>query len=148
MAAACELPPIEELKAHFPAAQDFDIQLADGAPGKLATVLAKPGTNDEMQALAADAATLIPRDALMMTERFKAIAEARDKAGGLGARRAQAESLANLGNALRQLGVFAPLPAIAEAHRRILGNGNSTLVLDDLFTSIACGRYAQERGLN
>jgi DNA polymerase-3 subunit delta' len=140
MASACELPETDELKAHFPAASDFEIQLSGGSPGRLRSILGTPGANAEMQALAADIQNLEPRNALLMTERFRIISEARDKATGLGARRAQAETLAELGATLRLLGAHSVLPNVVEAHRRILGNGNSTLVLDELFTSIACAK--------
>ena len=138
MACACELPTRDELAAHFPAADDFTLQLAGGAPGRVQRLLDTPTTGEALRSLATDISNLIPLDALAISERFRSVAEARDTASGIGARRAQADTLAELGTALRVVGCHEALAPIAEAHRRILGNGNSTLVLDQLFTGLAC----------
>jgi len=138
MACACELPAREDLAAHFPAADDFTLQLACGAPGRVQRLLESPATGEAIKNLADDISRLIPRDALAISEAFRAVSEARDAASGVGARRAQADTLAELGIALRVAGAHEALTPVAEAHRRILGNGNSTLVLDQLFTRLAC----------
>ena len=140
MACACELPTREELSEHFPEADDFTLQLAGGAPGRVRRLLDAPETGEALRALAAEVSALIPRDSLIASERLKAVAEARDAATGSGSRRAQADTLAELGVALRVIGCHTALAPVAEAHRRILGNGNATLVFDQLFSQLACAQ--------
>ncbi|HLK15250.1 MAG TPA: hypothetical protein VKT78_10625 [Fimbriimonadaceae bacterium] len=140
MACACELPSREELTAKFPDADVFTLELAGGAPGRVARLLEAPGTGEGLRGLAQAISALAPRDALAVMERFRHVSEARDSATGIGARRAQADTLAELGVALRLAGCHHALAPVAEAHRRILGNGNATLVLDQLFTTLAAAQ--------
>ena len=140
MACACELPTRDELAATFPEADDFTLQLAGGAPGRVRRLLAAPSTGEALRNLALDISALVPRDALAISERVRSVAEARDAASGVGARRAQADTLAELGIALRVVGCHEALAPVAEAHRRILGNGSATLVFDQLFTRLACAQ--------
>jgi DNA polymerase-3 subunit delta' len=138
MACACELPSREELAVFYPEADDFTLRLANGAPGRVRRLLASPATGEALRSLATDIAALVPRDSLAVSERLRAVSEARDAATGVGMRRAQADTLAELGIALRVIGCHGALTPVAEAHRRILGNGNATLVFDQLFTGLAC----------
>lgn len=137
LACACQLPSTEEIMEGL-GADDFTVQLGDGAPGRVQRLAQVAGSAASMREFAESVARLRPREALMVSERFKAVSEARDTATGVGTRRAQVESLAELGIALRAIGCHSALPALVEAHRRILGNGSATLVFDQLFTRIAC----------
>ncbi|MHB8635732.1 MAG: hypothetical protein ACYC96_04590 [Fimbriimonadaceae bacterium] len=142
MACASELPTTDDLAAFFPAADDFTLLLAAGAPGRVRRLLDAPHTGEALRTLAIDISTLVPRDALALSERVRAVAEARDAATGIGARRAQADTLADLGVALRAVGCHAALVPLVEAHRRIVGNASATLVFDQLFAALACTHRA------
>jgi DNA polymerase-3 subunit delta' len=80
-------------------------------------------------------------DALMLSERLRAASELFQSEQDLGVRNANSIALATLSRSLLRLYPQHPQWAklAIEAHRRIVGNANSTLVFDSLFASLLAG---------
>lgn len=135
VAVACALPEASTLKTTHPEATADDLILAEGAPGRLAEILRDPAPYRDL----ADLAKSLPRrrraEALVLTEAVRSIAERLEKAKGLNARAANAETVALLAAwAARDPDADPRWTAIlADAHRRILQNGNAGIVLDAAF---------------
>ncbi|MBC8065378.1 MAG: hypothetical protein H7Y17_11140 [Chlorobia bacterium] len=133
-AVVCEVPPDE-------AEGDTLWKLADGAPGRVEQFR----KNESIYQAFWDLSTVLPArkkaEALKASESLRDLADALQKAEGLNARAANAEALELVGTALRH-----QYPAwhrarteIAEAHRRIIGNGNAGFVFDLLMARILAG---------
>lgn len=107
-----------------------------GAPALVARIAARPEPYDALLRLARDFPRYEGADALKVSERFLSAADEFDKK--LGPRKARAEALAVLAALLRGREGVSPeaAPLLAEAHRRILGNGSASLVLDALFAQL------------
>ena len=135
LAVACALPPAGELRATHPEATADDLILAEGAPGRLAEILREPGPYRELAELARSLPKRRRGEALVLTERVRALAERFEKAKGMNARAANAEVVALLAAwTARDPDADPRLTAgLVDAHRRILGNGNATVVLDAAF---------------
>lgn len=73
-----------------------------------------------------------------MTERFRGIAERLEKSRGLNARAANAEALALLAAWTARAADADPkwTATLVDAHRRIVQNGNASIVLDAAFAKI------------
>ncbi len=138
LAVACSTPSIDELKGGFPSATDEDLLLAEGAPGRLKTVL---DHRAEYRAIAEFARTLRSRrreEALVTSEEFRAIAERLGDSRDLNARAANAEALSVLAVALARDAESTPgaAQAVIQAHQRVLGNASAGIVFDALFARI------------
>lgn len=135
LAVACALPEGSALREGHPEATADDLILAEGAPGRLQEILRDPGPYRDL----ADLARSLPRrrraEALVLTEAVRAIAERLEKAKGLNARAANAEAVALLAAWTARDPDADPrwTAILADAHRRILGNGNAGIVLDAAF---------------
>ncbi|MCX7799647.1 MAG: AAA family ATPase [Fimbriimonadales bacterium] len=81
-------------------------------------------------------------EALLVSDELQLLAERLQKAERLSARQARAEVLKLVAEGCRRLRPtdFDALEAIAEAHRRILANGNAGMVLDALATRLLSAR--------
>ncbi|MCB8931972.1 MAG: hypothetical protein H6534_00890 [Chthonomonadaceae bacterium] len=138
LAVACELPAGEELLSAFGELAEEEALIAQGAPGALAQIRAHPDAAREMVSLVRDLDAATPGAALAMAERFRAVADALADRLKLPARLANALALEQLGTCAH--GLYPQRTdwanAIAEAHRRILGNGNPGLVFDALFAEL------------
>lgn len=137
VAIACELPEVDERK-ELKIDEDF-WKLAQGSPG-----LAKRFSEDadHYRRLLTFAKNLKQRkksEAISVNEEFRSIVEKIQ--GERAARAANAEALELLGVAVSiyHPGWHEAGREIAEAHRRILGNANSGLTFDALFTGILTG---------
>lgn len=126
---ACQLPDKQEM-AGAPA--DL-IRLAEGAPGRLQHVTQHAGVYRRISDLAARLPRAKPSTALALAEQFRAICDDLEDAVKCGARAANVEGVRALGAALSGSGRDDWMTEIAEAHRRLQGNGNSTMVLDAMF---------------
>ncbi len=135
LSVACALPPADTLKAQHPEAQPEDLVLAEGAPGRLEEILRNPEPYRELAALAKSLPTRRRAEALVLTERVRAIAERLEKVKGCNPRAAQAETLALLAAWVARDPAANPrwTAVLADAHRRIVGNGNAGVVLDGAF---------------
>ena len=135
LAVACALPTADALRAGNPTAQPDDLILAEGAPGRLEEILREPGPYRDL----AEFARSLPRrgraEALVLTERARAIAERLEKTKGCNARAANAETVALLAAWVARDPDADPrwTATLADAHRRILQNGNASVVLDAAF---------------
>ncbi len=135
LAVACALPSADLLRTSHPEATADDLILAEGAPGRLDEILREPGPYRDLADLARSLPTRRRAEALVLTERVRAIAERLEKAKGVNARAAQAETLALLAAWVARDADADPrwTALLADAHRRILQNGNATIVLDAAF---------------
>jgi DNA polymerase III delta prime subunit len=129
-AVACELPN--------EARDDALWLMAEGAPGRYEELLRKESV---YRAIWQFGETLPDRgrgEALLAAEILKGLCDALQKATEQNARTSQAETLELLAIAVRHLHPewHAARKEIVEAHRRIVGNGNSALVLDALMAQI------------
>lgn len=129
-AVACELPKEQH--------DDPLWLLAEGAPGRYTELAAKESV---YRAIWQFGETLPKRgrgEALLAAEVLKGLCDALQKATDQNARTSQAETLELLAIAVRHLHPewHAARTEIVEAHRRIVGNGNSGLVLDALMARI------------
>jgi hypothetical protein len=136
LAIACELPRPEESDA-----PDDVLRWAEGAPGRVATIRKAEEVYRSLETFAADLGHRPPAAALVASEEFRVLCDLLAKRLELGARQAQAEGLAALGSALARAGA-APgdIAAVAEAHRRILGNAAPGSTFDALFSRVLLSR--------
>lgn len=142
LAVACELPTGDELTLAFGELTEEEALMAQGAPGTLSQIRAHPEGAQAIVRLTNDLETAPPGAALALSERFRAIADAIADEHKLPARIANAMALEQLGTCAHALHPERAWWAggIAEAHRRILGNGSSALVLDALFAELTRAR--------
>lgn len=135
LSVACALPTADTLRAAHPEATADDLILAEGSPGRLAEILREPGPYRELAELARSLPKRRRAEALVLTERTRVLAERLEKAKGVNARAANAEVLALLAAWTARDADADPrwTGILADAHRRILGNGNASVVLDAAF---------------
>ena len=135
LAVACALPPADALRIAHPEATADDLILAQGSPGRLEEILRHPEPYRDLAALARSLPTRRRAEALVLTDRLRAVAERFEKAKGLNARAANAEVLAGLAAWTARDPDANPrwTAILADAHRRILQNGNPGVVLDAAF---------------
>ncbi len=139
VAIACELPASGELLQSSPPASL--LALAEGAPGRLKHVLAHAEAYEKISAFALKLTKARPGQALALAEQFRGIGDDMQKSLGSNGRTAGVEALRALGAAVAAISYRESwLLEIAEAHRRILGNGNEGPVLDAMFASMLVGR--------
>ena len=135
LSVACSLPTQEELKARFSEATEEDILISEGAPGRLAGVLGAADTHRAIVRFARGLGGRRKSEALVAADQLRGIAEKIGTAKGLSARAANAETLSLVATVLARddLGPPGMVQAMIEAHKRVLANGNATIVLDALF---------------
>jgi DNA polymerase-3 subunit delta' len=138
LAVACSTPVRAELEIGFPGASATDILLAEGAPGRLQTVLKHPTQYHALADFARNLRSRPRQEALTASEEFRAIAERLGSARDLSARAANAEALSVLAIALARSPDALPgaAQAVIQAHQRILGNASPGVVFDALFARI------------
>jgi len=134
VAIACELPTVDE-RGDLNLPDDL-WSLANGAPGRTIRFSENAKAYERLLAFARGLRAQKKREALAAAEDFREIAESIQ--GEQAARAANAEALELLGNAVA---FYHPdwhdaRREIAEAHRRILGNGNPGSTFDSLFTGL------------
>jgi hypothetical protein len=84
--------------------------------------------------------TYTPSRALVASEAFRVVCDDFERALGEKGRAAQAEALRTMGSLLPDGPLKARwAPLVAEAHRRIIGNGQASLVFDAMFTRMLLG---------
>lgn len=138
VAVACELPDEAGMAAAFGDLTEAERVLSEGVPGAFLNARADPETAEGFLSLAKQLENTIPGAALVLSERLRSLCEAIQDRKKIGVRLANAEGLERFGVCVRTLHPtrFAWARAIAEAHRRILGNGHPGLVFDALFAEI------------
>lgn len=136
LAIACETPPADTLRRMYPEATEAEVRMAEGTPGRLRHILTHREVYDRIARYASTLLRHSPGEALTATEELRAISAALEKAIGVNARAANAETLEVLAILLARDPDAPPSWAqgIAEAHRRILGNGSAGIVFDALLT--------------
>jgi DNA polymerase-3 subunit delta' len=141
LAVACETPTEKDIAAAFPDATPEEIRFAEGAPGRLSLIL----SHRELYARLLRFARSLPHrgaaEALVVSEEFQSIVEGFQSANETGVRAANAEALDALAIYFAREPSCPPFwtQQIIEAHRRIVGNGGSSVVLDALFTGLLVG---------
>ena len=135
LAVACALPEASELKACHAEATADDLILAEGSPGRLAEILQNPEPYRDLAVLARSLPHRRRAEALVLTESLRAVAERLEKTRKLNPRAANAEVLALLAAWTARDPDANPrwTAVLADAHRRILQNGNPGVVLDATF---------------
>lgn len=148
LALACEAPGEEELRQLFPDASPDEIRLAEGTPGRLATILARREMYGAILAFAKRLPKRAGGEALVASEGLRKIGESIDDATGCGVRAANAEALALLATCLARDPEAPPewTQYITEAHRRIVGNGAPAVVFDALFAKMLVRQRATGSG--
>ena len=138
LSVACALPEASDLKANHPEAEPGDLILAEGAPGRLEEILRNPEPYRDLAALATSLPKRRRAEALVLTERTRAIAERLEKAKGCNARTANAEVLSLLAVWVARDPDANPrwTAVLTDAHRRIVQNGNAGVVLDAAFSKM------------
>ena len=113
-------------------------KLAEGAPGRAEQLTRIESQCTDLWDLANSMRGMSPAEALGASERLKSIADAIQKATDSNARAANAEALELLIIAIKcsQPDWSAARTELIEAHRRVLGNGNATLVMDAAMAGI------------
>ncbi|MFQ3588030.1 MAG: AAA family ATPase [Fimbriimonadaceae bacterium] len=134
---ACELPEDDR-----PDDPDWLRVLAAGSPGEAERLARFEGPYRKIWDLAVRIArpphaSARRQSGLRWAEEFRSIADELHEASGDTARNCQAEALQALASLLTHLECRAEVPAVIEAHRRIVGNGQAALVTDALFAEIA-----------
>ena len=139
---ACELPPSEDLLKVVNDPNVAELRLAHGAPGQLVHLREIEMTVCGIARLADELQVAHQPAALIFSDRFKAIADGFASEKKMNARTAQATCLEMLGAYLTREAEVHPewVQHIAEAHRRIIGNGSASIVLDAMFCRILLGR--------
>lgn len=132
---ACALPNRAEVEAQFPAVDPDLLRLAEGAPERVLAMVDHPELYKDIAALAKSLPKRRPGEALVLSEAVRGLAERLEKTNSANARAANAEVVAYLATYVARDPKADPrwVTTLAEAHRRIVGNGNATLVLDGAF---------------
>lgn len=130
---ACELPSANEISRLQEGASPELVRLAEGAPGRLRHVSQHAGVYARIVELAKRLPRAKPAMALALAEQFRAICDELDDTAKCGARAANVEGVRALGAALAESGRDDWMTEIAEAHRRLQGNGSAGMVLDAMF---------------
>lgn len=135
LAVACALPTADVLKASHPEATPADLILSEGAPGRLEEILREPGPYRDLAELAKSLPRRRRAEALVLTERLREIAERLEKTKKCTARAANAEAIALLAAWVARDPHANPrwTALLTDAHRRIVQNGNPSVVLDATF---------------
>lgn len=135
LSVACALPDADELRLAHPEALPEDLIFAEGAPGRLAEILANPEPYRDLAELARSLPSRRRAEALVVTERVRSIAERLEKTKGVNARAANAEVVALLATWVARDPNANPrwTAVLADAHRRIVQNGSNSVVLDAAF---------------
>jgi len=138
LAVACGLPTNAELKRLYPNADDEEIRLADGAPGRLAEILQHREAYGEIIRFAEQLFTRSPDSFLRASEELTDVAEGIADSTKINRRAAIAETLECLAIYLRADARTKPtwVETITEAHRRILQNGADSIVLDWMLSQL------------
>jgi DNA polymerase-3 subunit delta' len=138
---ACELPGQEEVRALSPDALPDLFVLAEGAPGRLEHVLRHSAAYTRITDFSRKLLQSKPPHALALSEEFRGITDDLEDALKCNARAANVEGLRALGASLSRLTDRDDwFKEIAEAHRRILFNGNEGTVLDAMFAGMLLGK--------
>lgn len=134
---ACELPDQEQARTLAADALPELIELSEGAPGRLDHILKHADAYMKIVVFARKLVASKPIYALALAEDFRKICDDLEDAIKSNARAANVEGLRVLGVALRNLTERDDwFQAIAEAHRRVLGNGNEGMVIDAMFAKM------------
>lgn len=134
----CAMPTAEQVDRLLPDLGDAHRAFARRSPAIASVMRAHPDAFGPLLDFAAALPARPRAQALVATEEFLALAGRAEKAMGSGTRFANTKALEILGEALAArsgLGAGAT-QAVVEAHRRIAGNGNASVVLDGLFAAI------------
>jgi DNA polymerase-3 subunit delta' len=135
LAVACALPVGAELEALRSGLGELGA-LLDGSVGRAEVLNKNAAGYRRILRLAERLRSAKPEMALLVSEELRAAADELEKEFET-MRAAQAETLAALGLALRAEGGAAGRSlAVAEAHRRIVGNGGAGFVFDALATAL------------
>lgn len=132
LAIACESPSAEELRATFAGVSEPEIRLAEGTPGRLTAVLGLRDWNGRLIDYSEGLLRRSAAEALVAADLLRGLAEDLDDATSIGARAANAEVLARLANLMARDPQAPPewTHLLVEAHRRIVGNANPSVVFD------------------
>jgi hypothetical protein len=141
LAVACEAPTRQELSERFPDASPDQVRFAEGTPGRLQTVEARKQIYERIAAFGRGLAKRHPGEALVAAEELLAISDSLQSAMDGSARAAHTELLDALAIFFaREPGAPPQWPQlIAEAHRRIVGNGGASVVFDALLAAMLLG---------
>ncbi len=142
LAVACEAPGESELRHAFPDASEEEIRIAEGAPGRLAQVLSHRAAYGRIIEFGRELRHRHAGEALVVSDALRLAGESLEKSLGCGARAANAETLEVLALYLSRDPASPPSWAqrVAEAHRRIVQNGQPGLVFDALVTALLINR--------
>lgn len=142
LAVACESPAESALRERFPVASEDELRIAEGTAGRLTQILAHRAAYGRIIAFGQDLLRRRQGAALVVSDSLRLAAETLEKSLGCSARSAQAETLEVLATYLAREPGAPPEWAqkVAEAHRRILQNGQAGLVFDALITGLLAGR--------
>ena len=142
VAVACELPSPAELEAALGPITEAERLVSEGSPGRIA---AGRGDPDAVEAIASFSRRLgkrEPGDALAASDSLRSYCDALADAKKCGVRQGCADGLEQLGACVR--GLYPEradwAAAIAEAHRRILGNASPGFVFDALMVTLLVPR--------
>jgi DNA polymerase III subunit delta' len=136
VAVACELPHPEE-RADA-ALGPLDWLFAEGSPGRAAEIAGSREVYAELDRFARGLPNRAPAEALVAADEFRAIVDKLESARGCGVRQANAGALEALALAFERAETVPSkaVKLVAEAHRRVVGNGNATMALDSLFSGL------------
>lgn len=142
LAIACESPRTETLTRVFPQATPREIRLAEGTPGQLTRVLEHRAQYNRLADFAESLINRHPGDALVLSEELRSIADGFEKIASGGVRAANTETLQLLAICLARDPQAPPewTHYVAEAHQRIIMNGQPGIVFDALISRLLTHR--------
>jgi DNA polymerase III subunit delta' len=142
VAVACQLPTEDERDESLRDLTPLDWMFGEGAPGKAARVALERDIYEALNAFAQCLPSRQAGEALVAADEFRAIVERLEAKRSCGMRAAHTAALEALGLALERTGNARPdsIQLVAEAHRRVIGNGSASLALDSLFSGLLLER--------
>jgi DNA polymerase III, delta subunit len=134
----CELPTQSELVERFPDVPQSLHILAEGSPGTMGRISQNTELYEDIIKYSDRLTSASPHHALFLSEEFKRLSDRLEDQEKNGARNSNARILELIGIAIsHRYGYRADaIKLITEAHRRIIFNANSTLVLDAMIGKI------------
>lgn len=137
----CELPTSDEMRQLFPDLSPEILELADGSPGTAARIAANPELFKSLLELADRIILSSRHSGLSLSEDIRKLSDKMEDQEKLGMRVTNSRVLEYLAVAVskRHPGRPEVIHLLADAHKRILANGNAGLVLDSILSKIVLG---------
>ncbi len=134
----CELPSPDELSERFRDTPNELHFMAEGSPGVLSRISENVDLYQDIVGFGDRLATGTPHQTMVLSEEFRRLSDRLEDAEKSGSRNTNARTLELVGISISERHPHRDdaIRIIAEAHRRVISNGNPSLILDAMIGKI------------